>query len=121
MTNENTMQQIELVNTLVSSQEERAKFISNPEAYFKALGYDVDESVKISLKSALLELEKEYAKIGAANPFITDTSILPAAIERGDETTMNVVAAAAAVSAAAAVVSAAAAVTTATSAAKLAK
>ncbi|MEO1145910.1 MAG: hypothetical protein AAFY26_09960 [Cyanobacteria bacterium J06638_22] len=117
MSNENTTRQIELVARLLSSQEERAKFLIDSDAYFDALAYEVDESLKRSLRQALLEVEAQFAQVGEANPFIEDSSTPSDTTEQGiTEITMNVVAVASVVSAAAAVVSAAAAVTSATSA-----
>ena len=107
---------IALVETLMTSFEERGNYLRDPDQYLQSNQIEFPSEMHPILHDAIAALQREFDQLGEQSRVVGEPLTSTQA-----EPTMNAVAAAAVVSAAAAIVSAAAAVTTATSAAKLAK
>ncbi|TOM82664.1 hypothetical protein, partial [Vibrio parahaemolyticus] len=72
MSDSKVSKHIELVQTLLSSQKDRALYLINPKAYMQSLSFEVDEQVSAEIDTAITSLEKEFSKVGLANPFIAE-------------------------------------------------
>ena len=118
MPSSTSSQQVDYIVKISNDQEERARFLADPEKAAKRAGVTLDKGFATAARSELLSVEKETARLGMRNPFVEKFKvpgvrvIEPGVRVGGARIVMN----AAAVAAGAAVVAAAAAVVTAVTA-----
>lgn len=110
--------QVDYIIQIANNQEERARFLADPEKAAKRSGVTLDKKFAAAARKELLAVEKEGARMGIRNPFVerygvAGVKVLQPGIRVGGA---RVVMNAAAVAAGAAVVSAAAAVVSAATA-----